>query len=316
MTTVVPGCVTVLHGDAHALRRRRSASRSPPPSSAAAAPRPSRASSERRRAARATPAAARADGRGAARRRRRDRASRRPPRRARRAARRRTRRSSRTARPDPSRAPCANTGSSSHGSDGLTSQTEGTVAGHVRGGLGGALSALERPPAGQQLERDDAEGVEVARRRRPLALAPARARGTPRCRAPSRSASASRGPAALAMPKSATCTRPLPSSSRFAGFTSRWTTPSRCAASSAAAACSSHSSACARRLRALRPELVARASRRARYSMTMYGRSSPLADVVDRDDVRVAGEPRGGERLAREPLPDRLVLRVALGRAP
>jgi hypothetical protein len=39
----------------------------------------------------------------------------------------------------------------------------------------------------------------------------------------------------------------------------------------------------------------------------------PLADVVDRDGVRLAREPRGRERLAHEATANRLVLRVALG---
>jgi hypothetical protein len=36
------------------------------------------------------------------------------------------------------------------------------------------------------------------------------------------------------------------------------------------------------------------------------------ADVVDRDDVRVARQPRNGERLTREALTDRRVLGMAL----
>ena len=51
-------------------------------------------------------------------------------------------------------------------------------------------------------------------------------------------------PAALAIPKSATLTRPRSSSSRFPGFTSRWTIPAACAESIAAAASSSQSSTC------------------------------------------------------------------------
>ena len=47
------------------------------------------------------------------------------------------------------------------------------------------------------------------------------------------------------------------------------------------------------------------------YSMTMYGRSSALADVEDRDDVRIAGDARGGARLAREALARRVVGDVA-----
>ena len=39
----------------------------------------------------------------------------------------------------------------------------------------------------------------------------------------------------------------------------------------------------------------------------------PLADVEDRDRVRLAGEARCRERLAREPLPERFVPRVPLG---
>src|SRR4029078_8433305 len=38
--------------------------------------------------------------------------------------------------------------------------------------------------------------------------------------------------------------------------------------------------------------------------------ATPLAHVVDRDDVRVAGEPGDRERLAREPLAHPLVLRM------
>ena len=45
----------------------------------------------------------------------------------------------------------------------------------------------------------------------------------------------------------------------------------------------------------------------------MNGPAVPLADVEDRDDVRVPGQPRGGERLPREALADGLVERVALG---
>jgi hypothetical protein len=41
-------------------------------------------------------------------------------------------------------------------------------------------------------------------------------------------------------------------------------------------------------------------------------RPAVLADVEDRDDVRAAGEPRGGERLAREPLADGRVAGVGL----
>ena len=41
--------------------------------------------------------------------------------------------------------------------------------------------------------------------------------------------------------------------------------------------------------------------------MTMYGPAVPLADVEDRDGVRVAREPRRGQRLAREAGADGLV---------
>ena len=67
----------------------------------------------------------------------------------------------------------------------------------------------------------------------------------------------------------------------------------------------------ARRLRALDPDLLL--ERPAREVLHHDERPfAVLADVVDRDDVRVAGEASHGERLAREALAHRRVLGIAL----
>ena len=94
----------------------------------------------------------------------------------------------------------------------------------------------------QELEGDDREGVEVARRRRRARRGPAPGARYPAV--PTTVPTSVKEPrsAALATPKSATLTRSSLSSRRLAGLTSRWTIPFACAASSAAAACPSHSS--------------------------------------------------------------------------
>ena len=119
-------------------------------------------------------------------------------------------------------------------------------------------------------------------------------------------------PAALAIPKSATLTSPRSFSSRFAGFTSRCTIPCRCAASSAAAACSSHASAAGWRLSAVASQLVL--ERAAGEVLHDDERPAvPLADVEDGDRAGLAREARGGERLTLEALADPLVRGVAVG---
>ena len=118
-------------------------------------------------------------------------------------------------------------------------------------------------------------------------------------------------PAALAIPKSATCTLSAPSRSRFAGFTSRWTTPSACAASSAPAACSSQSRACPVWTRPSADAVLERAAAEVLHDDERA--AFRLTDVEDRDDVRTTGEAGRGERLSGEPLADTRVLRMAVG---
>ena len=177
----------------------------------------------------------------------------------------------------------------------------------MRRRLGRDAVALERPPARQELERDDREGVEVARRRRALALRLLGRQVATRSRARSRSASASRAPRRSRCRSRRRGRGRCRSSRRFAGFTSRWTTPSGARRRARAPP--------ARATRAPGP-----AAARPRFGCRSW--SEPprevlhdderplalLADVVDRDDVRVAREPRDRERLAREPLAHRLVL--------
>ena len=77
-------------------------------------------------------------------------------------------------------------------------------------------------------------------------------------------------PVVDAIPKSETCTLPSSSRRRFAGFTSRWTTPFSCARSIATAACSSQASAVPR---GIRPRCMrSNTEPPSRYSMTMSGR--------------------------------------------
>ena len=100
--------------------------------------------------------------------------------------------------------------------------------------------------------------------------------------------------------------RPRSSSSRLPGLTSRWTTPASCAASSATAASRSQRSAVSG---GIRSPLQPVGDRAAAEQLHDHERAAVvLADVVDRDDVRVVGEPCGGARLALEAAAGALVL--------
>ena len=159
-------------------------------------------------------------------------------------------------------------------------------------------AAPERQAAGERLERHHRERVAVAGRRRRLAE---RLLGRDVGRRAEQLAVAVElsSNAARAMPKSATTSRSRSSNSRLRGFTSRCTTPFSCAKSSAEAASPSQRSD----LGARRGRPAAHALRErppARCSITMNGRPPVLADVVDRDHVRVARQGRGRARLALE----------------
>ena len=119
-------------------------------------------------------------------------------------------------------------------------------------------------------------------------------------------------PAALAIPKSATRSSPRSFRSRFAGFTSRCTIPCRCAASRAGAACSSQASA---RAGGWAPSRAQAVLERAAGEVLHHDErpAFPFADVEDRDRSGLAGEARGGQRLALEALADPFVGGVAVG---
>ena len=105
--------------------------------------------------------------------------------------------------------------------------------------------------------------------------------------------------ATVAMPKSATARRPRSSSSRLAGLDVAVDDVPRVGGVERGGGLAQP--AHGRRARDRRP-LRSRSATvpPAKYSMTMNGRPSSLADVEDRDDVRVVAEPRGGARLAGE----------------
>ena len=110
-----------------------------------------------------------------------------------------------------------------------------------------------------------------------------------------RSASAT----ALAMPKSATFTRPSPQRRTLAGFTSRCTSPARWAASSASATCAASPAACHGSIGVGVVEAIAQ---RAALDQLHHDRLDPVvgAGVVDRDDAGV-GQAGGGHGLLAEP---------------
>ena len=141
-------------------------------------------------------------------------------------------------------------------------------SGGVSGGLAGEALRHVRPAAGEQLERDDGERVAVARGGggAPDGLLG----GHVARRAENRPDAREReSPAILAIPKSVTRSSPSPPSIRFAGFTSRWTTPWACAASSARPAWASHARASAG---GTRPARIRSASvPPGRYSITIAG---------------------------------------------
>ena len=114
--------------------------------------------------------------------------------------------------------------------------------------------AVERDPARQQLEEDDAERPDV-RPRVDLLGRRASARATCRAGEPMRALvvvmSCARRPPCVVifeMPKSSTLIESWPSArrmqKRFAGFRSRWTMPSACASAMASHAWSTNSTAC------------------------------------------------------------------------
>jgi hypothetical protein len=181
----------------------------------------------------------------------------------------------------------------------------------VRRGLGGRRVGFERPPAGQELERDDPERVEVARRRRALAarLLRREVAGGAEDRAGLRErveACRARDPevgdldvATLVEEQVARLDvavhdpRRVRRVERSRGVREPRERPARLGRPS------------------IRDQVLERPAadvlhddERARVV---------LADVEDRDDVRVARQPCRGERLALEPLPERLVARVRLG---
>ena len=118
-------------------------------------------------------------------------------------------------------------------------------------------------------------------------------------------------PAADAIPKSLTWTLSPPSSSRFAGFTSRCTIPRAWAASSAPAVSESQLIARGRMERAGAQPVVHGAALEELHDDER--RAVVLPDVEDRDDVPLARELRGGERLPLEASAHVLVARVTLG---
>ena len=91
---------------------------------------------------------------------------------------------------------------------------------------GGAV-ALPRPVAGQHLEQDDAERVDVGRGGRRLAARLLRAEVVDRARGSCPGSVIWASATARAMPKSATFTRPSRPMRMLPGFTSRWTMPAR-----------------------------------------------------------------------------------------
>ena len=192
--------------------------------------------------------------------------------------------------------------------------------GSPRGATGSERSRA-RPP----LRSASRPGTAAGRRATPRRRSRARTGRSPRRHARRVPAPATRYPAvprivpacvndsmpdAVAIPKSATWTFPRPSRIRLPGLTSRWTTPASCAASSAEAASSSQPSTWRRRARARRALLEA-----AAREVLHHDQRAPvvLVDVEDRDDVGVAREASGRERLALEALPQPVVLRIALG---
>ena len=104
--------------------------------------------------------------------------------------------------------------------------------------------------------------------------------------------------AALAMPKSATFTRPSPASSTLAGLMSRWTRPARWAASSASATWAARPAACHGSIGA---GSSMRSRQRAARDQLHHDRlgAGLRARVVDRDDPGVS-EAGGGDRLLAE----------------
>ena len=180
----------------------------------------------------------------------------------------------------------------------------------VRHRLRGDAVALERAAAGQQLEGDDAERVEIARRRRPLALRllgreirrGAEHRARLRERAEPRGArDAEVGDVHLPVAVEQEVRR-LHVAVDDALAVSRVESVRRLL---------EPLERLARRLRAFRADLLL--ERAAREVLHDDERAlAVLADVVDRDDVRIAREPGHGERLAREALAHRRVLGVAL----
>ena len=118
--------------------------------------------------------------------------------------------------------------------------------------------------------------------------------------------------ATVAMPKSATARRSRSSSRRLAGLTSRWTTSSACAASSAEAASRSQRSAVRRGIGPAAAQPVGDGA----AGDVLHDHERPavaLADVEDGHDVRVVAEPRAGPRLAGEAAHRALVGRVGGG---
>ena len=103
----------------------------------------------------------------------------------------------------------------------------------------------------------------------------------------------------LAMPKSASSSRPPPPSITLAGFTSRWRTPAACAASSAEASWRIHSIACAGVTSPRFETLGERAVLEKRHHQV--GLALGVAEVVDGEHVLVL-ERRHRARLGQEAL--------------
>ena len=177
-------------------------------------------------------------------------------------------------------------------------------------------SACERLLAGQQLEGDDGERVAVRGGGRRLAhrlLGRDVGGGAEHLAGLGDLRVAGR----RAMPKSPIASRSWASSSRLAGLTSRCTIPAAWAASSAGGGLAQPAqrgrAATARRSRRRRRSATVPP---AKCSMTMNGAAVVLADVVDRHDVRMLGDPRGGAGLALEARAGTIVLRADARREP
>ena len=181
--------------------------------------------------------------------------------------------------------------------DGATRDSGGGVVLDVAQQHRDRLGVAERRRAGEHLERDDAERVEVGPRADARRPAPARAPCTRACRSScrSRSAACSSESSALAIPKSAILTPPSAVTSTFSGLRSRWTIPCACACASPLSIASSTPRDVRERQRAdTRPQ------RPVRQVLHRDVRDAVGLEVlVDGDEVRVAQRRRPAATRAR-----------------